>query len=178
MTRAVLSIGSNLGDRLAHLQSVVDGLGERVVAVSGVYATAPWGGVDQQDFLNAVVVADDPELDCLAWLRLGQGLEAAAQRRREVRWGPRTLDVDVITCGAPAAGPGQGPSAEVRSDPEFTLPHPRAHERAFVLVPWLDVEPEATLDVAGERRRIRDLLDGLDPTERAGVRRTDQVLTT
>ena len=62
MSRAVLSIGSNLGDRLAHLRSVTEALGDRIVAVSPVYTTAPWGGVDQQDFLNAVVVADDPEL--------------------------------------------------------------------------------------------------------------------
>lgn len=178
MTRAVLSIGSNLGDRLAHLQSAVDGLGDRVVAVSSVYATSPWGGVEQQDFLNAIVVVDDPELDCLEWLRLGQRLEAAAERRRELRWGPRTLDVDVITCGVPDTKTGDRPGGEVRTDPELTLPHPRAHERAFVLVPWLDVEPAATLDVAGERRTIRDLLDALDPAERAGVRRTDQVLTT
>ncbi|MBC7304040.1 MAG: 2-amino-4-hydroxy-6-hydroxymethyldihydropteridine diphosphokinase, partial [Nocardia sp.] len=63
MTRAVLSIGSNMGDRLAHLRSVPDALGERVVAVSPVYTTAPWGGVDQDDYLNAVVIAEDPDFD-------------------------------------------------------------------------------------------------------------------
>ncbi len=165
MTRVVLSIGSNLGDPLVHLQSAVDGLGSRVVAVSGVYRTAPWGGVEQQDFLNAIVIATDPGLNCLEWLYLGQRLEASADRTREVRWGPRTLDVDVITC-----------DEEVRTDANLTLPHPRAHERAFVLVPWLDVEPDATLDVGGTRTAVRKLLDGLDPAERDGVRPTDLAL--
>jgi 2-amino-4-hydroxy-6-hydroxymethyldihydropteridine diphosphokinase len=98
MTRAVLSIGSNLGDRFAHLRSVLDALGERVVAVSPVYTTAPWGGVDQDDYLNAVVTAEDPAFDDYAWLRFGQELEQVAQRVREVRWGARTLDVDVVQC--------------------------------------------------------------------------------
>ena len=83
MTRVVLSIGSNLGDRLARLQSVVDGLGDRVRAVSPVYETDPWGGVEQGPFLNAVVVAEDPDLDAHGWLRLAQELERAADRVRE-----------------------------------------------------------------------------------------------
>ena len=78
MTRVVLSIGSNLGDRLAHLQSVVDGLGPAVRAVSPVYETDAWGGVEQGPFLNAVLIADDPALDCGGWLRRGQDLERAA----------------------------------------------------------------------------------------------------
>ncbi|MGF7122889.1 2-amino-4-hydroxy-6-hydroxymethyldihydropteridine diphosphokinase [Rhodococcus sp. AG1013] len=161
MSRAVLSIGSNIGDSLAHLQGVVDGLREWIVVVSPVYATAPWGGVEQQDFLNATVIVDDPGTDCRGWLRRGQQLEAAADRIREQRWGPRTLDVDVVTCDG------------VRSDdPELTLPHPRAHERAFVLVPWLDVDPDATLDVGGITVRVDELVTGLDAAERAGVRRT------
>jgi len=162
MSRAVLSIGSNLGDRLAHLRSVTEALGDRIVAVSPVYTTAPWGGVDQQDFLNAVVVADDPELDSRGWLRLGQQLEAAADRVRVQRWGPRSLDVDVVTC-----------DEIVSDDPELTLPHPRAHQRAFVLVPWLDVAPDGTLTVGGERRSLTDWLADLDDAERAGVHRTD-----
>lgn len=161
MTRAVLSIGSNIGDSLGHLQGVVDGLREWIVAVSAVYATAPWGGVEQQDFLNATLIVDDPDADCREWLRRGQRLEAAADRVREQRWGPRTLDVDVVTCDG------------IRSDdPELTLPHPRAHERAFVLVPWLDVEPDATLDVGGRAERVDELLARIDATERVGVRRT------
>jgi len=165
MSRAVLSIGSNIGDSLAHLQGVVDGLRDRVVAVSPVYSTAPWGGVDQQDFLNAIVVVDDPDTDARGWLRRGQDLEAAADRVREQRWGPRTLDVDVITCD------------DIRSDdPELTLPHPRAHERAFVLVPWLAVEPDATLVVDGVPVRVDAALAQLDAGERDGVRRTAQRL--
>src|SRR6185436_12549673 len=94
MSTVVLSIGSNLGDRLALLQSVVDGLGTAVRSVSPVYETDAWGGVEQGPFLNAVVVADDPDLDCHGWLRRGQELENAGGRARELRWGPRTLDVD------------------------------------------------------------------------------------
>ena len=94
----VLSIGSNLGDRLARLQSVVDGLGGAVRAVSPVYETKPWGGVEQGAFLNAVLIADDPALDCHGWLRRAHELEAAADRVRAERWGPRTLDVDLVTC--------------------------------------------------------------------------------
>ncbi|MFC9552896.1 2-amino-4-hydroxy-6-hydroxymethyldihydropteridine diphosphokinase [Rhodococcus sp. NPDC056960] len=165
MSRAVLSIGSNVGDSLAHLQSVLDGLDGAVVAVSAVFSTAPWGGVEQQDFLNAVVLVDDPALDGYGWLRRGQELETAADRVRTERWGPRTLDVDVVTCG------------DVRSDdPGLTLPHPRAHERAFVLIPWLDVDPEAVLPVDGASTRVDSLLALLDEDERAGVRRTDLVL--
>ena len=96
MTRVVLSIGSNLGDRMGRLQSVVDGLGERVRAVSPVYETDPWGGVDQGPFLNAVVVAEDPRRDAHDWLRFGQDLERAADRVRDRKWGPRTLDVDLV----------------------------------------------------------------------------------
>ncbi|MFD6514582.1 2-amino-4-hydroxy-6-hydroxymethyldihydropteridine diphosphokinase [Rhodococcus sp. NPDC060176] len=165
MTRAVLSIGSNIGDSVAHLQSVVDGLGSAVVAVSPVYSTAPWGGVEQQDFYNAVVVVDDPEADSVEWLRRSQALEEAADRVREQRWGPRSLDVDVVDC-----------EGVVSSDPELTLPHPRAHLRAFVLVPWLDVEPDATLIVDGRKLSVAEILGGLDRSEREGVRTTDVVL--
>ncbi|MFD4180607.1 2-amino-4-hydroxy-6-hydroxymethyldihydropteridine diphosphokinase [Rhodococcus sp. NPDC058514] len=162
MSRAVLSIGSNLGDPLENLRSVVDALGDRLVAASGVYATAPWGGVEQQDFLNATLIAADPELDCRGWLRLGQELEAAADRVRELRWGPRSLDIDVIDC-----------DGVVSDDPDLTLPHPRAHERAFVLIPWLEVDPDASLVVRGATTSARELLGDLDANERDGVRRTE-----
>ncbi|MET4428013.1 2-amino-4-hydroxy-6-hydroxymethyldihydropteridine diphosphokinase [Mycolicibacterium sp. 624] len=169
MTRVVLSIGSNLGDRLARLQSVVDGLGAAVRAVSPVYETAAWGGVEQGPFLNAVVIADDPALDARAWLRRGQELERAADRVREVHWGPRTLDVDIVTC--------HDGSAEVTSDDEeLTLPHPLAHQRAFVLAPWLAVDPSATLTVAGETAPVAALLDAIDADERAGVHQVDLAL--
>jgi 2-amino-4-hydroxy-6-hydroxymethyldihydropteridine diphosphokinase len=166
MTRAVLSIGSNLGDRLARLQSVVDGLGERVIAVSPVYESAPWGGVEQGPFLNAVLVADDPALDCKGWLRLGQKFEHAAERVRAQHWGPRTLDVDVVSCST------NGSDLVIR-EPDLTVPHPLAHLRAFVLVPWLAIDPDATLLVAGEPAKVARLLDDIDPIDKAGVVPTD-----
>lgn len=166
MTGVVLSIGSNLGDRLARLQAAVDGLGTRVLAVSPVFETDPWGGVDQDFFLNAVVTARDPGLDAAGWLGLAHELEDANDRTRAEKWGPRTLDVDIITCFDGAD--------EVRStDPVLTLPHPMAHHRAFVLVPWLAVDPVAELG----GRPLRELLESIDPTERAGVRPTPLTLT-
>jgi 2-amino-4-hydroxy-6-hydroxymethyldihydropteridine diphosphokinase len=135
--RVVLALGSNLGDRLAHLQAGVQAMcvaaGLRCLAVSAVYESAAAGGPAQPDYLNAVLLASSglPPRDILS---LCQAAEQAQGRVRTVRWGPRTLDVDLITCGA-----------EVSSDPVLTLPHPRAHERAFVLAPWLDVDPAAVL---------------------------------
>ncbi len=123
---AVLSLGSNLGDRLAHLRLGVQVLAAR--AVSPVYETAPVGGIEQPDFLNVVVLCD---LDAGQAWTLAQEAERLAGRVREVRWGPRTLDVDVVWADG--------------ADPAIKLPHPRAHERAFVLVPWLDLEPDAVL---------------------------------
>jgi 2-amino-4-hydroxy-6-hydroxymethyldihydropteridine diphosphokinase len=169
MTSVVLSIGSNLGDRLARLRSVVDGLGDAVRAVSAVYETDAWGGVKQGPFLNAVVVADHSELDPYGWLRRAQEFERAADRVREVRWGPRSLDVDLVTCH-------DGGAEVILHDEDLTLPHPYAHQRAFVLVPWLDVEPDATLTVADEVRPVEKLLARLDGAERAGVRRTGLAL--
>jgi 2-amino-4-hydroxy-6-hydroxymethyldihydropteridine diphosphokinase len=165
VTTVVLSIGSNLGDRLAHLQSVVSGLGGAVRAVSPVYETDAWGGVEQGPFLNAVLLANDPGRDGPGWLRRAHEFENAADRLREQRWGPRTLDVDIVSC--------HDGEAEVRSaDPALTLPHPLAHQRAFVLVPWLAADPAAELGGVP----VADLLAGLDSGERAGVRRTDLVL--
>ena len=174
MTRVLLSIGSNTGDRLGHLQSVVDGLGDAVVAVSSVYETEPWGGVDQGPFLNAVLIADDPARDAQDWLRRGRELEDAAGRVREQRWGPRTLDVDLIACWQTSSN-GR---ADIRCDgTELTLPHPRAYVRAFVLVPWLEVDPaaELTLDDA-TCRSVAELVTELGPAERAGVRLTTMTL--
>ena len=152
MSRAVLSIGSNVGDRLAHLRSVVAAL--RPVAVSPVYETAPWGGVEQDDYLNAILDVDDHGTDAYGWLAKARQLEQAAGRVRDVRWGPRTLDVDVVDV-----------DGTTNPDPELTLPHPRAHERAFVLVPWAEVDPDAVLPGHG---RVADL-----PADRSVVRRTD-----
>ncbi len=148
---AVLSIGSNLGDPLARLREAVALL--RPYAVSSVWQTAPWGGVEQPDFLNAVVLC---ELDATRAWELAQQAERQAGREREVRWGPRSLDVDVVLAAAPV--------------PEGLLvPHPRAHERAFVLAPWLEVEPAATLPGRGS---VRALLAGLDG---AGLVRRDDL---
>jgi 2-amino-4-hydroxy-6-hydroxymethyldihydropteridine diphosphokinase len=117
MSRAVLSIGSNLGDRIANLRLAVKLLGDSVVLASGVYETPPWGDPDQPSYLNAVLLATDPER----------------------RFGPRTLDVDVIAVWDADDQP------VIHEEPELVLPHPRAHERAFVLRPWIDIQPYGQL---------------------------------
>jgi 2-amino-4-hydroxy-6-hydroxymethyldihydropteridine diphosphokinase len=179
MTRVVLSIGSNLGDRPARLQSVVDRLAGAVQAVSPVYETAPWGGVEQCPFLNAVLIAEDSTLDGPGWLRCAQELERAADRVRGQQWGPRTLDVDLISCyrTAPAGDTPAGDTEVLSRDDGLTLPHPLARLRAFVMVPWLAVDPDAELTVAGEKRPVAELLAELDPADRSGVRLTGLVLT-
>ena len=165
MTRAVLSLGSNLGDRFAHLRSAVAGFGEAVRAVSPVYETAPWGGVEQDDFLNAVLLVEDAGTDAWGWLRRGQELERAAQRVRDVRWGPRTLDVDVVTV--------DGSDGPVLSEhPDLLLPHPGTPERATVLRPWLDVDPNAVLLGRGP---VAELLAELGPGAEDGMRRRDDL---
>lgn len=161
MSAAVLSIGSNVGDRLGYLRGCVGMLGDAVVGVSPVYSTAPWGGVQQDEFLNAVLLVEDPDADAQEWLRRGQCCEAAAQRTRHVRWGPRTLDVDVIDVAHTR-----------RDDPQLTLPHPRAHQRAFVLVPWLDVAPSAMLTGHGP---VTELVTALPAAERRSVWRRDDL---
>ncbi|MGE5828768.1 MAG: 2-amino-4-hydroxy-6-hydroxymethyldihydropteridine diphosphokinase [Micromonosporaceae bacterium] len=140
MSRAVLSLGSNLGDRYEYLRVAVDGLRDWLVAVSGVYETPPWGDADQPPYLNAVAIVVDATAAAPDWLARGRELERRAGRQRsERRYGPRTLDVDVIAAWDDAGDP------IISTDPELTLPHPRAHLRAFVLRPWLDVEPCARL---------------------------------
>lgn len=149
---AVLSIGSNLGDRLAHLRLAVEVLQPHTV--SPVYESAPVGGVDQDDFLNAVLLCD---LDATAAWERAQQAERRAGRERRERWGPRTLDVDVVRAD------GVVPDG-------LELPHPRAHERAFVLVPWFDADPAAVLP---GHAPVAALLAGLD---RTGVRRRDDLV--
>ncbi|MGY4709737.1 2-amino-4-hydroxy-6-hydroxymethyldihydropteridine diphosphokinase [Mycolicibacterium sp. CBM1] len=173
MTRVVLSIGSNLGDRMARLQAAVDGLGDSVRALSPVYETDAWGGVEQGAFLNAIVVAEDPGLDGQGWLRRAQTLEAANERVRGQKWGPRTLDVDLVCCYDTTA---EGDIEVFSRDEGLTLPHPLAHLRAFVMIPWLAVDPEAELTVAGQRRRVDGLLAEVDAVDRDGVRLTGLVL--
>ena len=156
MTKAVLSLGSNLGDRLALLQqAILDVAGQprlTPVAVSGVYETDPVGGPDQPYFLNAVLVIDTT-LTPRELLELAHAVEASADRERSVRWGPRTLDVDIIAMGD-----------DVVDETDLQVPHPRAAERAFVLVPWSDADPTAVFPGAGA---VRELLDTVDTT---GVR--------
>jgi 2-amino-4-hydroxy-6-hydroxymethyldihydropteridine diphosphokinase len=131
--RAYLGIGSNLGDRLSYLQLAVDHLaaadGVTVVDVSQVYETEPVGGPEQPDYLNAVI-AVDTTLTAHELLAVAQGIETAAERARTVRWGPRTLDVDVLLVGD-----------ERVDDPDLVVPHPRLAERAFVVVPLADLDP-------------------------------------
>lgn len=159
MTVATLSLGSNVGDRLAHLHGGVAALRSWLRAVSPVYETASWGPVPQGDYLNAVVVVDDPQARPRDWLDRAHAAESAAGRTREVRYGPRTLDVDVLSVD------------DVRSDdPVLTLPHPRVAERSFVLVPWADCDPNAEVPGVG---RVARLLAARPVAEVAGVRRTE-----
>jgi 2-amino-4-hydroxy-6-hydroxymethyldihydropteridine diphosphokinase len=150
VTRAYLALGSNLGDRLAHLQSAVDGLarapGVYAIAISRVYETAPVGGPPQDAYLNAVV-AVDVDLDAHELLALAQSLEHGAQRVRAERWGPRTLDIDVLLFD------------EERIDTDaLTIPHPRLWERGFVLAPLRDVAPELVpADAAWEGVRVAEV---------------------
>jgi 2-amino-4-hydroxy-6-hydroxymethyldihydropteridine diphosphokinase len=133
MSRAVLSIGSNLGDRIANLRLAVKLLGDSVVLVSGVYETPPWGDPDQPSYLNAVLLVTDPRAAPGDWLERAHACEAAAGRVRDPqrRFGPRTLDAD--------------DQPVFRTEPDLVLPHPRAHERAFVLRPWIDIQPYGQL---------------------------------
>ncbi|HLH83959.1 MAG TPA: 2-amino-4-hydroxy-6-hydroxymethyldihydropteridine diphosphokinase [Trebonia sp.] len=157
---AVLALGSNLGDRRDILRGCVDEIARipevQVMAVSPVYETVPVGGPPQPDYLNAVLLVRTT-LSPRALLDRLHEVEAAFDRVREVHWGPRTLDIDIITV-----------DGEVSADPELTLPHPRAHERAFVLAPWHDVDPHAVLPGHGP---VAALLDSVD---RSGVRRVEE----
>jgi 2-amino-4-hydroxy-6-hydroxymethyldihydropteridine diphosphokinase len=142
VTRVVFSIGSNLGEREANLRFAVAGLAEagEVVAVSGVYETPPWGDPDQPSYYNAAVMVTGPET-VEQWLRAAQRLEQAAGRERDPdrRFASQTLDVDLI-----AAWEDDGAEI-IRDTTDLVLPHPRAHLRAFVLRPWLEIHPFARL---------------------------------
>jgi 2-amino-4-hydroxy-6-hydroxymethyldihydropteridine diphosphokinase len=159
MTAVVLALGSNLGDRQDILQGAVDAIvglpGVRVTAVSPVYETVPVGGPAQPDYLNAVVLASVARSARELLDRLHE-IEAAFDRVRLVRWGARTLDIDIIVFDSVRC-----------DDPELTLPHPRAHERAFVLAPWHDVDPDAALPGHGP---VAELLAKAD---HSGLRLSD-----
>jgi 2-amino-4-hydroxy-6-hydroxymethyldihydropteridine diphosphokinase len=132
VTRAFLGLGTNLGDRAAHLRGAVDRLRalERVSAVSDVYETAPVGGPDQGPYLNLVVELDT-QRSPRELLELCGRLEATAERVRTVRWGPRTLDVDVLWIDGTTV-----------DEPDLVVPHPRMARRRFVLAPLADLAPD------------------------------------
>ena len=156
MTRAVLSLGANLGDRAAAIRAAMTALkDDGLVARSVMYETPPWGPVEQPPYLNAIAVVRGPR-DAAGWLARAHELEQAAGRTREVRWGARTLDVDLVTVTADDGTP------VLSDDPVLTLPHPRAHERAFVLVPWLSLDPTAVLPGHG---KVADLVAALPAGE-------------
>lgn len=161
--RAVVALGSNLGDRVELLRrglrllAVHDDVA--VTGVSPVYETAPVGGpADQPPYLNAVAAVETSMTPGLL-LGLLHVVEVACQRTRDVRWGPRTLDLDLLAY-----------DEVVSADPWLTLPHPRAHERAFVLVPWLDLDGAAVLPGRGP---VAGLAAGLD---RSGLARRDDLV--
>lgn len=153
----VMALGANLGDPARTLAWAVRELraseGVRVTGVSRLYATAPVGGVEQPDFLNAAVVGRT-RLAPRTLLSLARRLEHEQRRQREVRWGARTLDLDLIQYGDPDRG------SEVVLDTEtLQLPHPRVADRAFVLVPWRDADPGASLTVEGQVHTVASVLD-------------------
>ena len=144
--KAVISLGANIGDPTANLDLAVGLLCEatEVIAVSSYLQTKPVGGPEQPDYLNAVAILES-ELPARDLLALLNGIETAMGRTREIHWGPRVIDLDLIQYGGLLV-----------HDEKLTLPHPRAHERRFVLAPWFEIEPEAILLTHG---RISDLLN-------------------
>jgi dihydroneopterin aldolase/2-amino-4-hydroxy-6-hydroxymethyldihydropteridine diphosphokinase len=163
--RAVIALGANLGVVQATLESAVRALadvdGLRITAVSDLFETDPVGGPDQPVYLNAVVLART-RLAPFALLTELHSIEADHGRVRETRWGARSLDLDIVQYGDPVVG-----SDMVSQDPELMLPHPRAHERAFVLAPWFAVDPEAQLRVGEALVPVGELLER---TEQDGIR--------
>jgi 2-amino-4-hydroxy-6-hydroxymethyldihydropteridine diphosphokinase len=166
VTRAVLSLGANLGDRAGALRTALAALtGDGLVARSTLYETPPWGPVEQPPYLNAIAVVRGPR-DAAGWLARAHELEQTAGRTRDVRFGPRTLDVDVIIVTGDDGAP------VLSDDARLTLPHPRAHERAFVLVPWLTLDPTAVLPGHG---RVAELVAALPADDVAAVVRWDHL---
>lgn len=160
-TEAYLNLGANLGDAADTLDQAVAALGRHpritVLRRSSLYRTAPWGGVEQSDFLNLGLIVSTslpaPEL-----LAVAQGIEVACGRTRELRWGPRTLDIDLIRFGTN--------HEELVFDTEaLTLPHPRAHERAFVLAPWVELDEGAEILTPTGPRPITAVLTELGDQE-------------
>ena len=146
--KAVIALGSNIGDTKANLDLALKMLREAtdVKQVSSYYSTKPVGYTNQPDFLNAVCIIES-ELPAMALLGMLQGIEKVMGRERTIKWGPRTIDLDIIQYGD-----------LISKAEELTLPHPRAHERKFVLEPWLEIEPDAILLTHG---KISDLLNSI-----------------
>ena len=143
--RAVIALGSNIGDTKANLDLALALLREAtdVQKVSNYYSTKPVGFTEQPDFLNAVCIIEN-ELPAISLLSMLHGIEKAMGRERNLKWGPRVIDLDIIQYGE-----------LISKAEELTLPHPRAHERRFVLEPWHELEPDAILLTHG---KISDLL--------------------
>lgn len=146
--KAVIALGSNLGNPKENLDLAIALLREatEVLKVSSYYVTKPVGYEDQPDFVNAVCIIES-ELPAIDLLHMLHGIEKAMGRERTIKWGPRTIDLDIIQYGSLLS------KAE-----ELTLPHPRAHERKFVLEPWYEIEPEAILLTHG---KISELIKNL-----------------
>ena len=146
--KAVISLGANIGDPKAQMDIAVALLRQalEVTAISEYFSTKPVSNIEQPDYLNAICIAESelPALDLLAVLH---GIEKSLGRERLERWGPRTIDLDLIQYGS-----------LLSSADELTLPHPRAHERRFVLEPWISIDPEAILLTHG---KISELLEQL-----------------
>lgn len=158
-------LGANLGDRLGALQRAIDIISQdpavTPTAVSAVFETDPVGGPEQPDYLNAVLLVRTT-LVPLEVLALAHLAEHDLHRTRETRWGARTLDVDIVSYGETTS-----------DDPALTLPHPRAAQRAFVLVPLHSADPAATL--AGIATPVAQLIEQLPPADVAGVRLRDDL---
>lgn len=149
--RVIFSLGANVGDTLQTLRQAIELLdaapGLELSATSSIYRTAPVGNTEQPYFLNLIAVGDTV-LPAPLILKQAQEIEDALGRIRRERWGPRTIDIDLIDVGGMEL-----------DTPSLTLPHPRAHERAFVLMPWLEVDPSGVLVGHG---RLLDLLAQVD----------------
>jgi 2-amino-4-hydroxy-6-hydroxymethyldihydropteridine diphosphokinase len=143
--KAVIALGANIGDPKAQMDLAVAMLREatEVISVSDYFSTKPVSDVEQPDYLNAVCIVES-ELPALDLLSLLHGIEKALGRQRLEKWGPRTIDLDLIQYGS-----------LLSSADELKLPHPRAHERRFVLEPWVSIDPEAILLTHG---KISELL--------------------
>jgi 2-amino-4-hydroxy-6-hydroxymethyldihydropteridine diphosphokinase len=146
--KAVIALGANIGDPKTQMELAVAMLREatEVISVSEYFSTKPVSDIEQSDYLNAVCIVES-ELPALDLLSLLHGIEKALGRERLEKWGPRTIDLDLIQYGS-----------LLSSADELTLPHPRAYERRFVLEPWFSIDPEAILLTHG---KISELLEQL-----------------